>query len=97
MHRLMRYIDLPGEEDSGFHNRVLGLRGDIMPHQYPVVEVLSTAYHLVATPVRVPTTAGLMTLLPAWEDPAIALGPYAEDVAETEVVRPRHVQQVPGY
>jgi hypothetical protein len=97
VHRLMRYMDMPGEEDSGFHNRVMGLLGDIMPHQYPVVEVPSNAYHLVATPVRVPTTAGLLALLPAWEEPAVALGPFAEDVPETEVVRPRHVQLLPGY
>ena len=97
VHRLMRYLDVPGEEESGFHNRVIGLLGDIMPHQYPVVEVPNTAYHLTGTPVRVPTTAGLVALLPAWDDPGTALGPYAEDVPETEVVRPRHVQLVPGY
>ena len=97
IHRLMRYMDMPGEEASGFHNRVIGLLGDLMPHQYPVVEVPGTAFHLVATPVRVPTTAGLVASLPAWEDPATALGPYADDVPETEVVRPRNVQLVPGY
>ena len=64
IHRLMRYMDMPGEEASGFHNRVIGLLGDLMPHQYPVVEVPGTAFHLVATPVRVPTTAGLVASLP---------------------------------
>ena len=40
LHRLMRYMDMPGKEASGFHDRVLGLAGDLMPHQYPtVVEV----------------------------------------------------------
>lgn len=59
VHRLMRYMDMPGEEDSGFHDKVLGLLGDIMPHQYPAtIEVPSTAFHLVGAPVRVPTTAG---------------------------------------
>ena len=41
--------------------------------------------------------SALVALLPAWDDPGTALGPYAEDVPETEVVRPRHVQLVPGY
>ena len=34
LHRLMRYMDMPGEEASGFHDRYLGLVGDIRPHQY---------------------------------------------------------------
>lgn len=97
IHRLMRYMDMPGEEASGFHDRVLGLIGDIMPHQYPTVDVPNTAYHLVGTPVRVPTTEAMSALLPAWEDPNIPLGPYTEADPETEVVRPRHVQLVPGY
>ena len=36
-------------------------------------------------------------LLPAWEDPAIPLGPFAEGDLETEVLRPRHIQLVSGY
>ena len=35
--------------------------------------------------------------LPAWADPTIPLGPYAEEDAETEVVRPRNIQVIPGY
>ena len=90
-------MDMPGEEASGFHDRVLGLIGDLMPHQYPTVDVPGTTFHLVGMPVRVPTVAAMNTLLPTWEDPLIPLGPFAEDAAETEVVRPRHVQLVPGY
>lgn len=97
IHRLMRYMDVPGEEASGFHDRVLGLMGDIMPHQYPTVDVPNTAYHLVGTPVRVPTTEAMNALLPTWEDPNVPLGPYTEGDPETEVVRPRHLQLVPGY
>ena len=37
--RLMRYMDMPGELASGFHDQALGLLGDIMPHKYPAVEV----------------------------------------------------------
>jgi hypothetical protein len=97
IHRLMRYMDMPGEEASGFHDRVLGLIGDIMPHQYPTVDVPNTAYHLVGTPVRVPTTEAMNALLPTWEDQNTPLGPYTEADPETEVVRPRHTQLVPGY
>jgi hypothetical protein len=51
MHRMMRYMDMPGEDASGFHDRYLGLLGDIMPHQCPTVEKPSTVFHLVGTPV----------------------------------------------
>ena len=37
LHRMMRYMDMPGEDESGYHDRYLGLLGDIMPHQYPTV------------------------------------------------------------
>ena len=97
LHRLMRYMDMPGEEPSGYHDRVLGLLGDIMPHQYPTVEVPGTVFHLLANPVRVPTTDGMTALLPAWDDPGTPLGPFLPDDAETEVVRTRGVQVVPGY
>ena len=97
LHRLMRYMDMPGEPESGFHDQVLGLVGDILPHQYPAVEVTGTTFHLVGTPVRVPTTAGMAVLLPTWEHPGTPLGLYMDDDPETEVVRPRHVQIIPGY
>jgi hypothetical protein len=97
LHRHMRYMDMPGEEESGFHDKMLGLQGDIMPHQYPTVEVPSTVFHLVGSAVRVPTTDAMVALVPTWEDPTIPLGPFAEDAPETEVVRPRHVQLLPGY
>ena len=31
VHRLLRFMDTPGDEESGFNDRVLGLLGDIMP------------------------------------------------------------------
>jgi hypothetical protein len=55
------------------------------------------AFHLVNTPVRVPTIGGIVVLLPAWDNPATHLGPFAEDVPEMELVRPRNIQLVPGY
>ena len=97
LHRMMKYMDMPGEEESGYHDKILGLLGDIMPHQYPTVEVPSTVFHLVGNPVRVPTTASMLAVIPTWEDPSVPLGPFAEDAPETEVVRPRHVQLLPGY
>lgn len=97
MHRMMRYMDMPGEDASGFHDRYLGLLGDIMPHQYPTVEIPSTVFHLVGTPVRVPTTGAMMVHIEAWADPSVPLGPYNEDDPETEVVRPRNTQLIPGY
>lgn len=39
----------------------------------------------------------MAALLPTWQDPAVALGPYTEQDPETEVVRPRHTQLIPGH
>jgi hypothetical protein len=97
MHRLMRYMDMPGEPASGFHDRVIGLLGDIMPHQYPAIDVPGTTFHLAGSPVRVPTTASMAALLPTWNPPNVPLGPYTDEDPETEVVRPRNVQLIPGY
>ena len=97
LHRLMRYMDMPGEEASGFHDRYLGLVGDIRPHQYPTVEVPSTVFHLVGTPVRVPTVAAMGAHIAAWADPTVPLGPFADEDPETEIVRPRNTQVIPGY
>lgn len=96
LHRVLRYMDAPGDDPTGLHDRVLGLAGDIMPHQYPTVEIPSTAFHLVGMAVRVPTVAAMNALLPTWEDTQSVLGPFNENDPETEVVRPRHIQLVPG-
>ncbi|KAI2499710.1 hypothetical protein MHU86_14791 [Fragilaria crotonensis] len=97
LHRFMRYLDMPGEQASGFHDQVLGLQGDIMPHQYPAVEVPNSVFHLVQAPVRVPTVAAMAVLMPTWEDPSVPLGPFTDADPETEVVRPRNVQLLPGH
>ena len=97
VHRLLRYLDAPGDDPSGLHDRVLGLMGDILPHQYPTVEVPGTAFHLVGNAVRVPSTAAMAALIPTWDDNATpVLGPYTEEDPETEVIRTRHIQLVPG-
>jgi hypothetical protein len=97
IHRVIRYMNNPGDDATGFHDRDFGLLGDILPYQqYPVVEIPNTAFHLVGAPVRVPTLKAVNALMPRWEDPLVALGPYVKQDPETEVVGPRHVQLVPG-
>lgn len=96
VHRIIRYMDTPGDDATGYNDKVLGLLGDILPHQYPVVEVPGSAFHLVGNAVRVPTVDAMNALLPTWDDPTVALGPFTEHDPETEVVRPRHIQLVPG-
>ena len=56
-----------------------------------------TVFHLIGNPVRVITTEAMVANLPAWEDPTTPLGLYIETDPETEVVRPRNVQLIPGY
>ena len=73
VHRLLRFMDSPGDEPSGFHDRVLGLLGDILPHQYPTVEAPGSIFQLVGTPVRVPTVEAMEALIPTWEDPRAPL------------------------
>lgn len=72
--------------------------GDIRTHPYPTVEVPSTVFHLVGSPVRVPTLGAMGAHLAAWDDKAVPLGPFNdENEPETEVVRPRNVQVIPGH
>lgn len=96
LHRFVRYLDAPGDDPSGYNDKVLGLLGDILPHQYPVVEIPNTAFHLVGAPVRVPTIGAMNALMATWGDPSTALGPYTDQDPETEVVRPRNLQLVPA-
>ena len=96
LHGIVRYMDTPGYNPSGFHDRVLGLLGDILPHQYPAVEVAGTTFHLVGTPTRIPTVNAMQALIPTWGDPSVPLGPYNEADPETEVARPRNTQLIPG-
>jgi hypothetical protein len=96
VHRMLRYMDAPGDDPTGLHDRVLGLMGDILPHQYPTVEVPGTAFHLVGNAVRVPTVGAMTALLPTWAEEIPVLGPYVEADPETEVIRPRFIQLIPG-
>ena len=96
VHRLLRYVDTPGGDATGFNDRVIGLLGDILPHQYPTVEVPNSTFHLIGVPVRVPTVAAMEALVAAWVDPNVPLGPFEEVDPETEVVRTRNTQLIPG-
>ncbi|KAI2498887.1 hypothetical protein MHU86_15578 [Fragilaria crotonensis] len=94
LHRMLRYLDAPGDDPSGLHDHVIGLAGDILPHQYPAVDIPQTAFHLVGNAVRVPTVGAMTTLLPTWEDERPALGPYTEQDPETEVNETEACQDV---
>ena len=97
IHRILRFVDTPGDDPSGFHDRVLGLLGDIMPHQYPTVEVPGSIFHLVGTPTRLPTVDAMEALIPtSWENPNVPLGPYIDTDPDTETCRPRNTQLIPG-
>lgn len=97
LHRLVRYSETPGEDETGYHDHVLGLLVDVRPHQYPVVEVPSTTFHLIGQAVRVPTVAAMPAHIAGWMNPGTTLlGPFNEQDPETELVRPRHVQLLPN-
>jgi hypothetical protein len=96
LHRFMRYLDLPGEQPTGFHDRVLALLGDVRPNQYPVVDIPNTAFHLAGVGgVRVPTAAAMDGIIAEWVVDNQNLGPYPEADATTVIVRPRHIQLLP--
>jgi hypothetical protein len=67
-----------------------------MLHQYPAVDVPNSTFHLVGAPVRVPTVAAMEALIPTWTDPRVPLGPFTDEDPETEVIRPRNTQLIPG-
>lgn len=95
LHRLMRYLELPGEHPTGYNDRVLALLGDVRPNQYPVVEVPNTTFHLAGMGVRIPTAAAMDGLVAEWIVDDNNMGPYLDADPNTVVVRPRHVQLLP--
>lgn len=55
LHQVLRFLDEPRDDPTGFNDRVLGLLGDILPHRYPTVELpTTTLLHLVGGPTRIP-------------------------------------------
>ena len=96
LHRFMRYIELPGEVATGFHDHALALLGDVRPNQVPVVDVPANLFHLATAGVRVPTAATMDDVVAAWAEGATFLGPYVEGDPNTEVVRPRNIQLLPS-
>ena len=96
LHRFMRYLDLPGEHPTGYHDRVLALLGDVRPMQYPVVEVPPTAFHLAgAGAVRIPTSLAMEGIIAGWVLDDENLGPFLEADEDTVMARPRYLQLLP--
>ena len=80
IHHMLRYMNAPGDDATGLHNRVLGLMGDVLPHQYLAVEVPNTAFHMVGNAVRVPSVAAMPALIPTWNgSDGSVLGPFTEE------------------
>lgn len=100
LHRMMQYYELPGTGDAAdFNDRVLGLLGDVRPAQYPVVDVVANAFHLVGgNGVRTPNEATMLGRIEALEPAArdLPMGPFTAEDEGTELVKPRHVQVVPN-
>ncbi len=104
LHRFMRYLELPGEVATGFHDHVLDLLGDVRPNQIPVVDVQANILHLATTGVRVPTAAtmddvvatSMDDVVATWAEGPTFLGPFADGDPNPEVVRPRNIQLLPS-
>lgn len=102
LHRFMRYLELPGERPTGYNDQVMAILGDVRPAQIPIVEVPQTAFHLAATAaVRIPTHEAMLAagVPPVNDIAANLLGPFGgdnEDVLNTEMARPRHIQLLPS-
>lgn len=95
LHRMMRYFELPGGDGGGAVDLSMGLLSDVRAAQIPVVEVDNTIFTLVGgAGVRVPTMAVMMDHLDA-APPGVFLGPFAPEVAETELIRCRLTQVLP--
>jgi hypothetical protein len=96
LHRLMRYLDLPGEHPTGHHDRVLALLGNVQPNQYPVVKVPPTAFHLAGVGgLSLPTALAMDGIMADWVLDNQNLGPYPEGDPNAVFVQPRHVQLLP--
>ena len=80
LHRFMRYLELPGEVATGFHDRVLGLLGDVRPNQIPVVDIPANILHLATTGVRVPTVATMDDVVAAWAEGPTFWGPLSKAI-----------------
>ena len=96
LHRMIRYLELPGADGGGLVDISMGLLGDISAAQAPAVAVDNTHFSLVIgnAGVRVPTLATMRDHLDT-ALPGGFIGPFGPDVPDTEVVRPRITQVIP--
>ena len=96
LHRMVRYLELPGADGGVMLDLGMGLLGDVRAAQIPAVEVESSLFSLVRNAgVRVPTVATMRDHLDT-APPGTYLGPFAADAPGTEVVRPRLTQVIPA-
>jgi hypothetical protein len=95
LHRMIRYLELPGADGGGIVDLSMGLLGDISAAQTPAVTVDNTHFSLIGNAgVRVPTVATMRDHLDT-APPGGVLGPFGPEVPGTEVVRPRITQVIP--
>jgi hypothetical protein len=97
LHRMIRYLELPGAAAGGVSDLSMGLLGDVSAAQVPTVAVDNTHFSLIGNAgVRVPTVATMADHIET-APPGIHLGPYGHEVPGTEVlVRPRVTQVIPA-
>ena len=96
LHRMMRYLELPGGDGGALLDLSMGLLlGDVRAAQIPTVSVDNTHFSLVGNAgVRVPTVVTMLDHIDA-APPGVYLGPYTADTPGTEVVRPPIPQVIP--
>ena len=88
LHRMIRYLELPGADGGGIIDLSMGLLGDISAAQTPAVAVDNTHFSLIGNAgVRVPTVATMRDHIDT-APPGGHLGPFGLEVPGTEVVRP---------
>ena len=97
LHWMMCYFESPGGGGGGVVDLSMGFLGDVRAAQFPVVEVDNTIFTLVGgTGARVPTMAVMMDHLDA-APPGLFLGPFTNDVADTELIRSVSVDSSPAH
>ena len=96
LHRMIRYLELPGVTAGGVTDMSMGILGDVTAAQVPTVVVDNTHFSLIGNAgVRVPTVATMADQLDT-APPGMSLGPFGPDVPGTEIVRPRITQVIPA-
>ena len=96
LHRMIRYLELPGVTAGGVTDMSMGILGDVSAAQVPTVVVDNTHFSLVVNAgVRVPTVATMADHLDT-APPGVSLGPFEPEVPGTEIVGSRIMQVIPA-